>query len=171
MPQEKFALTYSKWGAKYGPVTWITVPGQNILIVNTYEAMCELLDKRGATYIDRPRIVMIGELVGEGRKSGLVSRYQLIASSLGLDFVTVFLPGDSVWKEHRTLLKHALSPDTIRLEYSELLVSKGIKFARSILHKPEDFIISLKRFVGYSNIRTPIQSSYHNLQSDRRNHL
>lgn len=129
MPQEKFALTYSKWGAKYGPVTWITVPGQNILIVNTYEAMCELLDKRGATYIDRPRIVMIGELVG-------------------LDFVTVFLPGDSVWKEHRTLLKHALSPDTIRLEYSELLVSKGIKFARSILHKPEDFIISLKRLIG-----------------------
>ncbi|KAG8911886.1 hypothetical protein FRC00_005649 [Tulasnella sp. 408] len=128
MPQEKFALTYSKWGEKYGPVTWVTVPGQTIVIVNTYEAMCELLDKRGANYLARPRIVMIGELVG-------------------LDFVTVFLPGDDVWKEHRTLLKHALSPDTIRLEYSDLLVSKGLKYAKSILHKPEAFVLSLKRFV------------------------
>lgn len=67
MPQEKFALTYSKWGEKYGPVTWITVPGQTIVIVNTYEAMCELLDKRGVNYIDRPRIVMIGELVGTNK--------------------------------------------------------------------------------------------------------
>ncbi|KAG9048565.1 hypothetical protein FS837_012506 [Tulasnella sp. UAMH 9824] len=129
MPQEKFALTYSKWGDKYGPVTWITVPGQTIVIVNTYEAMCELLDNRGVNYIDRPRIVMIGELVG-------------------LDFVTVFLPGDNVWKEHRTLLKHALSPDTIRLEYSDLLVSKGLKYAKSILRKPENFISSLKRLIG-----------------------
>ncbi|KIO29656.1 hypothetical protein M407DRAFT_70208 [Tulasnella calospora MUT 4182] len=129
MPQERFALTYSKWGEKYGPVTWITVPGQTIVIVNTYDAMCELLDKRGVNYIDRPRIVMIGELVG-------------------LDFVTVFLPGDTVWKEHRRLLKHALSPDTIRLQYSNLLVSKGSKYVKSILHRPEDFILSLKRLIG-----------------------
>ncbi|KAG8909485.1 hypothetical protein FRC00_010001 [Tulasnella sp. 408] len=69
MPTERFALTYSKLGKEYGPITWLVVPGQNIVLLNTYESMKELLEKRGSKYMDRPRGVMLQDLVGELRTS------------------------------------------------------------------------------------------------------
>lgn len=65
MPQSKFSLTWSKFGEKYGPLTWLAIPGQNVLVVNSLEAAKELLEQRGLNYIDRPRFVMGSELLGE----------------------------------------------------------------------------------------------------------
>ncbi|KAG9022141.1 hypothetical protein FS837_006585, partial [Tulasnella sp. UAMH 9824] len=63
MPRNEFALTYLKWGEQYGPISWAVVPGRKFLILNTYDSMCELLDKRGGIYIDRPVGVMSNKLV------------------------------------------------------------------------------------------------------------
>lgn len=65
MPKSKFALTWSKFGEQYGPLTWLTVAGKNFLILNSIEAAKELLDTRGSIYVDRPRFVMCAELMGE----------------------------------------------------------------------------------------------------------
>lgn len=65
MPQSKFAMTWSKFGEQFGPLTWLTIPGQTILVINSLEAAKELLDKRALIYIDRPRFTMASELVGE----------------------------------------------------------------------------------------------------------
>lgn len=65
MPTERFVLTYSKLGEKYGPITWLVVPGRNIIVLNTYDSMYEILERRGGKYMDRPRAAMIQELVGE----------------------------------------------------------------------------------------------------------
>lgn len=64
MPKSQAALGFSKLGEKYGPLTFIRVPGSYILIINSYDAACELVDKRGTLYADRPRREMMGELVG-----------------------------------------------------------------------------------------------------------
>ncbi|KAG8930435.1 hypothetical protein FRC01_002767 [Tulasnella sp. 417] len=69
MPQSRFALTWSKFGEDYGPLTWLTIPGQAILVINSYEAAKELLEKRSATFIDRPRFTMTKELLGAVVKS------------------------------------------------------------------------------------------------------
>ncbi|KAG8989219.1 hypothetical protein FRB90_002350 [Tulasnella sp. 427] len=129
MPQTNFALTYTQWGEKYGPITWITVSGQSLLIINGYDAMSEILDKRGRKYPDRARSVMLKELVG-------------------LDFHTGLLPSGLEWKKHRSLLKNALSADTVKSEYSELLVSKALEYVRAVMDKPEDLVYSIKRAIG-----------------------
>lgn len=36
--------------------------GQGLLFVNSYEAAVDLLEKRGAIYSDKPKMVMAGEL-------------------------------------------------------------------------------------------------------------
>lgn len=64
MPTERFVLTYSKLGEKYGPITWLVVPGRKIIILNTYDSMYEILEKRGSNYINRPEAAMIRDLVG-----------------------------------------------------------------------------------------------------------
>lgn len=65
VPQSRFALSWTKFGSRYGPLTWITVPGQNILVINSFEAGNELLDRRGSIYLTRPRWVMLRELMGQ----------------------------------------------------------------------------------------------------------
>ncbi|KAG8991006.1 hypothetical protein FRB90_001498 [Tulasnella sp. 427] len=144
MPQTNFALTYTQWGEKYGPITWITVSGQSLLIINGYDAMSEILDKRGGKYADRARSVMLKELVG-------------------LDFHTGLLPSGLEWKKHRSLLKNALSADTVKSEYSELLVSKALEYVRAIMDKPEDLVYGLKRAIG----ETICELSYGALVDDK----
>lgn len=65
MPRDKFVIKYLEWGKQYGPVTWAVVPGRKFVVLNTYEAMSELLDKRGSNYIDRPVGVMVNKLIGK----------------------------------------------------------------------------------------------------------
>ena len=65
MPRNKFVMRFLEWGKQYGPVTWAVVPGRKFLIINTYDVMSELLDKRGSNYINRPVGIMANHLVGE----------------------------------------------------------------------------------------------------------
>ena len=44
---------------------YMDVAGKPTIILHTYKAATDLLDKRGHIYSDRPRLIMTGELVGE----------------------------------------------------------------------------------------------------------
>ena len=57
-----------------GDVTYINVLGQETIILNSHKAAVELLDKRSATYSDRPVLTMGGEIVGWSQ-SLLLTRY------------------------------------------------------------------------------------------------
>lgn len=148
MPLERFCLTFSKWGAQYGPITWITVPGRNIVVLNTYDAIEELLDRRGSNHIDRARMVMSAELIGETRLSRFPEALHLRSVDLGLVFTTPIKKADSDWKKHRKFFHQALSLETVKREYSNLFLAKAHQYLETILHQPLDFLPSLKRCVG-----------------------
>ncbi len=40
----------------------MTALGTGLLVINSFEAAHDLLDKKGSVYSDRPRLVMIKEL-------------------------------------------------------------------------------------------------------------
>ena len=40
-----------------GPLVYLTLAGQGILILNTHQAAADLLDRRGHIYSDRPRMI------------------------------------------------------------------------------------------------------------------
>lgn len=52
-------LTFTEWGQKYGPLTYITIFGQPMIIINTQKAAIDLLEKRASNYSDRPDFNMI----------------------------------------------------------------------------------------------------------------
>jgi len=64
MPHDYHWVTYSEWGKKYGPLTYLNVVGSPILIINSQRVALDLLEKRGQSYAGRPRSVMM-ELVGQ----------------------------------------------------------------------------------------------------------
>ncbi|KAJ5171869.1 hypothetical protein N7492_004462 [Penicillium capsulatum] len=49
---------------KYGPISSVTVMGQNLVIVNDAEIAHELLQKRSAIHSSRPKFTLAGEMVG-----------------------------------------------------------------------------------------------------------
>jgi len=62
------------FSAHIGDVTYINVLGQETIILNSHKAAVDLLDKRSATYSDRPVLMMGGEIVGWSQ-SLVLTRY------------------------------------------------------------------------------------------------
>jgi cytochrome P450 len=51
---------------EYGPVMYLSLAGQSLIVLSTHQAAQDLLNRRGSTYSDRPRMVMAGEVVTKG---------------------------------------------------------------------------------------------------------
>lgn len=81
MPSEKEWLTFAEWGKKYGkptvtfikylislllflkgPICHVNVFGRQIFILNTYEAMVDLLERRSQNYSERPYSLMVYDM-------------------------------------------------------------------------------------------------------------
>ncbi|KAE9401820.1 cytochrome P450 [Gymnopus androsaceus JB14] len=56
-------LTFDKWKYEYGPIVYLNMAGQHIVVLNTKVAATELLERRSAMYSDRPRSI-VGEYLG-----------------------------------------------------------------------------------------------------------
>ena len=48
--------------AASGPLVYLELLGQPVLVLNSYDAAVELLEKRSQIYSDRPKLCMAGEL-------------------------------------------------------------------------------------------------------------
>ncbi|KAG8971521.1 hypothetical protein FRC05_010998 [Tulasnella sp. 425] len=123
------AVTWDKFGKQYGPLTFLNVAGQPFLVLNSLEVARDILDTRGAIYVDRPRFVMGVELVG-------------------MRSFTPFSPFGAEWRGHRTLLKHALSKEVVVRDYSTLLAKKAKQYVECLLVRPDNFLVDLVRITG-----------------------
>ncbi|KAJ7171159.1 cytochrome P450 [Mycena filopes] len=63
MPRKDVWETFSKWTDIYGGVVYLEVLGRPILLLNSFEAVNDLMEKRFAIYSDRPHLPL-AELVG-----------------------------------------------------------------------------------------------------------
>ncbi|KAJ7177177.1 cytochrome P450 [Mycena filopes] len=54
MPSAQSSVVFHEWAQKYGSVMQLEVLGQRLIILDTYQAASDLLEKRGAIYSDRP---------------------------------------------------------------------------------------------------------------------
>ncbi|KAJ6570546.1 cytochrome P450 [Mycena vulgaris] len=63
IPASGQAKTFYEWSKIYGDVFYLSSFGRNIVVLSSHQAATELLDKRGANYSDRPKMVII-ELMG-----------------------------------------------------------------------------------------------------------
>ncbi|KAF9645975.1 cytochrome P450 [Thelephora ganbajun] len=66
MGSDELERVFAAWGKKYGDVNYVTVVGQPIIVLNSYQAARDLLEKRSGIYSSRPRMVMLSELMGWG---------------------------------------------------------------------------------------------------------
>ncbi|KAG8901308.1 hypothetical protein FRC00_007955 [Tulasnella sp. 408] len=120
-------------GEKYGPLTWLTIPGQTVLVINAFEAAKELLEKRALIYVDRPRFAMADEL---------------LAADEGLGNYLPISPYNDSYKKQRVHLKHALSASVVRNNYSSLLETKARQYLERCAARPENILPETTRIIG-----------------------
>ncbi|KAG8928004.1 hypothetical protein FRC01_006590 [Tulasnella sp. 417] len=129
VPSSRFALAYTELGNQYGPLTRLVFPGQNYLVVNSFEAAKELLERRGSIYQDRPRWVMLREL-------------------MGVEYMTTFSGYSAGWRKQRAHLKRALSMAVVKRDYSSLLETKARQYLDHCSAQPDEAVTSLHRTFG-----------------------
>ncbi|CAL1696588.1 unnamed protein product [Somion occarium] len=56
-------VTFAEWKHQYGPLVYMSVAGQNMVVMNTHKVAADLLDRRAAVYSDRPRLVVASEIL------------------------------------------------------------------------------------------------------------
>ncbi|TFY79512.1 hypothetical protein EWM64_g4497 [Hericium alpestre] len=55
---------FSQWCKQYGNIVRFTAFGVENIVINKFSSAIELLEKRGAIYSDRPRLVLVTEIIG-----------------------------------------------------------------------------------------------------------
>ncbi|KAG8859727.1 hypothetical protein FRB96_004301 [Tulasnella sp. 330] len=128
MPTSHHWLTFADWARKYGPLTYLNVVGQPILIINTQEAAIDLLDKRALIYSNRPSFLMAG-------LSGFAE-------------TVLILKMGAMHREERKIIAQALHPDVVQRDYVAIAEQSARKFAQSLLEDPDSFINHIKRLTG-----------------------
>ncbi|OBZ74507.1 O-methylsterigmatocystin oxidoreductase [Grifola frondosa] len=64
LPADYQHKTFAEWGRRYGDVVFARLFRTPVLILNSVQAAQDLMDKRGFKYSDRPRFVLLVELIG-----------------------------------------------------------------------------------------------------------
>ncbi|OCH91964.1 cytochrome P450 [Obba rivulosa] len=103
----------------YGNLVYFHGFGKSVLVINSLEAMNDLLDKRANKYSDRPMLIFGSELVGLNRTFALC------------DY------GEE-WRAQRKLAHAALGPAAVR-DYVEAQEDIAAGLANDLLKTPEDF--------------------------------
>ncbi|KAG9022988.1 hypothetical protein FRB95_013875 [Tulasnella sp. JGI-2019a] len=134
MPFAYHWLTFSEWGRKYGPLTYLNIAGQSILVVNTQEVAIDLLEKRASIYSDRPRIVM-AELSGMSQ----------FPEEICFGGTTALLNNGPTHRKHRKLLGQALHPRVVDRDFVPLQERIMKQLAESLLDSPADYVAHLHR--------------------------
>ncbi|TFY68462.1 hypothetical protein EVJ58_g1002 [Rhodofomes roseus] len=122
--------TFRSWAQKYGDLIYAEFFGSRMVIVNSSKIARDLLDKRGAIYSSRPRMVTMVELIGWDPTLALAP-YQ----------------SESRRKQRRWVQAAFGEKDTLRT-YEALQQRETCIFLENLIQTPKDFILHITRFTA-----------------------
>ncbi|KAL0945852.1 hypothetical protein HGRIS_012135 [Hohenbuehelia grisea] len=130
MPRESEWKTYYRWGLELkSDVIHIPVLGMNIVVLNSSQAVDDLLEKRSAIYASRPRMPMLVE----------VMKFKNLS----------MLPYGDLWKDGRRLCQRELHPALIK-RYRPVLTKYTNMFLRSLIETPKEWRARIRHLTGAS---------------------
>ncbi|KAF9070685.1 cytochrome P450 [Rhodocollybia butyracea] len=133
IPREKESAGYNVMAKKYGDLTYLSILGKSILVVNNYATAQELFEKRSANYSDRNELPMINDLMGWDWSFGHMP--------YGGTYFNIFL--GPRWKMHRSMF-HRQFQSSVVSSFWPIQLKEAHKLVRRMLHHPEDLINHLR---------------------------
>ncbi|THH01886.1 hypothetical protein EW145_g6841 [Phellinidium pouzarii] len=130
MPLDSAWKTFAKWTKTYGDVIYASVLGRPMLIVNSVEAARDLMEKKGAIYSDRPRMFILGELMGWSN-------------------TLPFLSYGERFRKHRRMMQQHFNSHAVTA-FRPVQSGQVHAFLRRVLEKPENFRKDVHRLIAGS---------------------
>ncbi|KAF8883527.1 cytochrome P450 [Infundibulicybe gibba] len=118
----------TEWAGRFGGICYLDVFGQGVVFISDADVAFELLDKRGAIYSDKPRLIMVGELCGCRE-------------------MVPFLSYGNAFRRRRKLMRQTLGAPNIPAYYTILDAQTRI-FIRSLLSDPANYLRHIRRYSG-----------------------
>ncbi|KAJ7138815.1 cytochrome P450 [Mycena filopes] len=125
MPSAQSSVVFHEWAKKYGAVMQLEVLGQRLVILDTYQAANDLLEKRGAIYSDRPAFPL----------------YDLLGWTYTLGFLR-YGPTTSTFARHRQIHQSYLSRQNCGA-FLGMQTEEARALALNLLRSPPDNYSSL----------------------------
>ena len=110
----------SRLTCRPGDVVHLEIFGKHMIILNTFEAAQDLMERRSAIYSDRPSIAFGGDFVGWSR-------------------TTVLLPYGARHRASRRLMQQVIGTQSAMHKFDEIEASEVLKFLKNLLDTPDDF--------------------------------
>ncbi|KAK7472778.1 hypothetical protein VKT23_000886 [Stygiomarasmius scandens] len=123
-PEEGF----TRWREDYGSVVHASIFGSSLIILNTMDAVQDLLEKKSAIYSDRPRFVLLSELMGWHNASTHV-RY-------GPRF-----------RKHRRFIHQTFNQQAVR-SLRPVQEKETFNLVQGFIESPEQFTQHIRRFAA-----------------------
>ncbi|CDO69014.1 hypothetical protein BN946_scf184834.g21 [Trametes cinnabarina] len=124
-PRSYQAEVFFQWSKRYGDVFYLEILGRKIVIVNSYAAAKELMDKRSANYSDRPFFPLF--------------------MNLGWGVSVTFLKyGPQFFKQRRILQQYFSKQEVVR--FRPVHTEEAHKMLRNLLDRPKDFDWLIRRY-------------------------
>ncbi|KAI1790229.1 cytochrome P450 [Ganoderma leucocontextum] len=135
MPRTDLGRSFAQLSRLYGDLVYLNVLGQRILVIGSYEAAEEILDKRSATSSDRPDSIM----------------HRLC----GLDWFFPSMPYGQAWRRRRRAFHQSFDAQAIT-QYQPIRTSSIHRLVRSLLDSPKN----LCEQINFSLAATILQIVY-----------
>ncbi|PPQ83216.1 Dimethyrltryptamine 4-hydroxylase (PsiH) [Psilocybe cyanescens] len=137
MPSESPWLIFLQWGQEYQTdIIYVDAGGTDMIILNSLEAITDLLEKRGSLYSGRLESTMVNEL-------------------MGWEFDFGFIPYGERWREERRMFAKEFSEKNIR-QFRHAQVKAANQLVRQLTDKPDRWshhirhqIASMALDIGY----------------------
>nr|BED42941.1 cytochrome P450 monooxygenase [Trametes versicolor] len=126
--QQQEWLQFTSWGQIYGDVVTMRVFNKPIILLNSAQAIIDLLEARSAIYSSRPHLTMACDLMGWGE-------------------TVVLMPYNERFKNYRRLLKVGLGTQVTR-EYWPLMEKEIARELVRLLDSPDAYVQHFRRTVG-----------------------
>ncbi|KAI0744945.1 cytochrome P450 [Earliella scabrosa] len=127
LPMEYQPKKLAEWGRQYGDIVFARFFRTPAIILNSREAAEELLEKRSAKYSDRPRFILLNEI-------------------MKWDSVINMMPYGDRFRKHRKWLQDALIPKSVLLSYRPMQRRETYTFLAGLCDTPERVNDHIKRW-------------------------
>ncbi|KDQ12552.1 hypothetical protein BOTBODRAFT_161446 [Botryobasidium botryosum FD-172 SS1] len=118
IPSESSWLTFFEWKKTYGDIIYLHALSQNIIVLNSYKAARDLVDKKHI-YASRPIFPMVGELMGWAR-------------------IVLITPYNETFKRYRKLIHPMMSRGAVKRYGSEQMLAVKA-FLETLVNEPQEF--------------------------------
>ncbi|KAF8510098.1 cytochrome P450 [Gautieria morchelliformis] len=128
LQNSKIWETYNHWAEEYGDVVHVSSFGSHIIILNSFKAVYDLLERRSSIYSSRPHLTMFHDLMDTGGS-------------------TVWQPYGKTWRKHRSLYHKQMNQIAAKeFQPSQLAAARGL--LRLLVESPEDYLQHIRHMAA-----------------------